>query len=155
MKALSLSQPWCWSIFDPIADKDIENRSWPPPFAMVGKRIAIHAAKSWDDKCVYKIMGDTVTPIGFFQRLGITHAPVRYDLYAASMIVGVATIGRVVTDVGTLSDRQSRWFFGEFGWVLTDRRKLQNPILCGGKQGLWTVDPIIEALIEGQLGETN
>lgn len=75
MKFLSLSQPWLWSITDleqaeidarklDLEPKRIENRSWPPPAADVGTRIALHAAKSWDDDAIRRSMkahGKTLT----------------------------------------------------------------------------------------------
>ena len=155
MRALSLSQPWCWALFDPIADKGIENRSWAPPISLIGQTIAIHAAKSWDDKCIYQIAGDVVTPYVFIERLGIAHAPRRYALYPSSAIVGVATIDRVVTKADTLPELQQRWFIGAFGWVIPDRKKLPTPIPCKGKQGLWTVPAELESQVREQLGMVN
>ncbi len=125
MRFLSLHRPWTWAIFDPIADKGIENRSWAPPIEMIGERFAIQAAKGWDDVAV-----------SMFIRLGITHFPARHDQYPSGVIVGVATLDRVITNDRTLSDHQKRWFFGEYGWVLTDRIALPSPVLCKGAQGL-------------------
>ena len=45
MKAISLWQPWATLIA--IKAKQIETRSWHPGEGMIGKRIAIHAAKRW------------------------------------------------------------------------------------------------------------
>lgn len=45
--ALSLSRPWCFAITD--CGKRIENRDWPIPKRWMGKRIALHVAKSWDE----------------------------------------------------------------------------------------------------------
>lgn len=168
MKALSLSQPWCWSIFDPIADKGIENRSWAPPIAMIGETFAIHAAKSWVAKPEYTCAAhgvkcpvyglELLSPFGYFIHLGID-APSRKETYDVSAITGVATLDRVVTDASTLRslnlEHQVRWLFGPYGWVLTNRRKLKRPIPCGGKQGLWTVPEPISREIEIQLGEVN
>ena len=44
MKAISLWQPWASLIA--IGAKSIETRSWPAPRALIGDRIAIHAAKT-------------------------------------------------------------------------------------------------------------
>lgn len=165
MKALSLSQPWCWSLFDPIADKDCENRSWPPPINLIGQMIAIHAAQSWDDKPLYRprgykengqvVIGEPRTPIGYLLSLGIDHMPGRHDLYAQGQIIGVAVIDRVVTDDKTLASKTKRWFFGPYGWLIPDRRKLATPLPCKGKQGLWTVPPPLEEQIHQQLGTVN
>lgn len=133
MRFLSLSRPWAWSIFDAVADKGIENRTWAPPLAMIGQSIAIQAAKSWD-----------VDALTLFLKNGVLNAPARYDQHPSGVIIGVATIYRVVTEARTLPPHQARWFFGPYGWVLTDRRKLATPVPCKGAQGLRTLDPAIE-----------
>lgn len=47
MRALSLWQPWASLIAE--GHKTIETRRWThPPEAIVGQRLAIHAAKRWD-----------------------------------------------------------------------------------------------------------
>lgn len=46
MKAISLWQPWASLIAAGI--KPFETRSWAPPEALIGQRIAIHAAKKID-----------------------------------------------------------------------------------------------------------
>jgi hypothetical protein len=43
MKAISVWQPWAWLIVH--GHKSIETRSWPAPDALIGQRIAIHAAQ--------------------------------------------------------------------------------------------------------------
>ncbi len=44
MKAISLTQPWATLVVS--GRKTIETRSWRPPEAAIGQRIAIHAAKA-------------------------------------------------------------------------------------------------------------
>ena len=146
MKAISLSQPWCWAIL--YADKHIENRSWQPPIGMIDQQICLHAAKSWDVE--RRTIGDHyVTPFGYLLALGFDSAPNRKDLYPASAIVGLATIDRIVTVADTLPDDQKRWFFGPFGWVLRDVRRLPTPIPCRGFQGLWHVpDDVLDQVTE-------
>lgn len=146
MRGLSLSQPWCWAILDPVARKWVENRTWAPPIAMIDQVIALHAAKSWDK---------AGTP--FLLRLGIEF-PARYDLYPSAAIVGTARIDRVVTDARTLPPEQARWYMGPttpdgrtvYGWVLADVRPLARPIPCRGLQGLWPVPPDVLADIDSQ-----
>lgn len=146
MRFLSLSRPWPWAIYDPVADKGIENRCWPPPISQIGQRIALHAAKSWDDRA-----------ITMWIELGLTGFPSRKDLYMSGVIVGVATIERVVTESRTLSPAQRRWFFEptpqdpNFGWVLGDRIKLRVPIPCRGAQGLRELPPDVNDAVMAQL----
>lgn len=37
MYAISVRQPWAWAVF--AAGKDVENRSWPVPAQIIGKRV--------------------------------------------------------------------------------------------------------------------
>lgn len=143
MKALSLLQPYPWAIFDEVADKNLENRFWPPPIEMIEQRIALHASKGFDDTALPMIWGFGLkTP----------------DMYTKSAIVGVATIDRVVTEARTLTPGQARWYMGPIrdgktvhGWILKDRQRLPRPIPWDGALGLWTVPPLIEGEILAQL----
>jgi hypothetical protein len=141
MRFLSLSRPWPWALFDFIADKGIENRSWAPPIDLIGHQIAIQSAQSWDDDAM-----------GYFLKLGLDHFPHRKDLYPSGVIAGVATIDRVVTSARTLG-AQARWFFGEYGWVLTHRIALPTPVPCKGAQGLRTLPPDIATAVALQLDQ--
>jgi hypothetical protein len=149
VKVLSLSNPWPWTIFDlpPPDAKNIENRSWMPPIADIGTRIAFHAAKSWDEAA-----------ISFLFRMGITTMPARKDMYPTGVIIGVVTIDRVVTESRTLRPDQRRWFFEtrddgkqNYGWLLVDVRRLTTPIPYRGAQGLRNLPPDVTAAIESQL----
>lgn len=140
MRVLSLSRPWPWAIFDPVARKHIENRSWPPPIAMIGKRIALQSAKSWDDDA-----------ISYFLELGLGHFPNRKDSHPHSVIQGVVTIDRVVTVDRTLAPDQRRWFFGPYGWVLAWVTPLPEPVPCKGAQGLRALPDDVSRLVQEQL----
>lgn len=146
MKVISLSQPWLWSIdtYIPppgsdVEAKRIENRSWSPPEADIGTRIALHAAKSWDP-----------SGISMFVRFGIDH-PQRRDLYISSAISSVATIAFVGTKPEHFAPEQVRWFFGEYGWGLVDVRRLPVPIPWRGAQGMRHLPAATVAQIEEQL----
>jgi hypothetical protein len=138
MRALSFSQPWLWAVL--YAGKHIENRTWAPPVEMIGKSIALHAAKSWD--------GDGIS---YLCNLGIEH-PGRRDLYPSSCIVGVATIDYVRTSAEGFPEDQRKWFFGPFGWYLSNIRILPVTVPATGKLGLWHVSeadlPAIHAQLE-------
>lgn len=146
MLFLSLSRPWTWAIFDTVANKGIENRSWPPPISAIGQRIGVHAAKSWDDDAIRMFIG-----------MGLTGFPNRKDLYPSGFIIGVATIDRVVTEARTLPPAQARWFFEptpedpNYGWILTDRTPLRSPVACAGEQGLRRMPLVVERLVLEQL----
>ncbi len=135
MRFLSLSNPWPWAIFDMkpqfdlggirLEPKRTENRNWPPPFTVIGKRIALQASKSWDEEAA-----------GFFLKLGIADAPARRDMYPTGVILGFATIAGMVTSSRPLAPVQAPWFMGRYGWVLEDVLKLPSPIKCKGVLGL-------------------
>jgi len=133
MKALSLKQHWLYAITD--LDKRIENRSWPPPAHIIGKRIALHASKTIDKNSkaeIFRISGLTVpddTPRG--------------------SIVGTAVIGGYHS-AGGWADR---WFFGDYGWILQDVTKLREPIPCKGALSLWQVPDDIEAVVLKHLAD--
>lgn len=46
MRALSLWQPWAFSVA--AGKKKIENRSWKPPITVIGETIALHASQTYD-----------------------------------------------------------------------------------------------------------
>jgi hypothetical protein len=99
MKALSILQPWAWLIVQ--GHKDIENRNWRTTFR---GRFIVHAGKKWGREQ----RDDLARVRAQFPHLIIPDA---FDLGG---IVGAATI----TDCVTRSE--SRWFFGEYGFVLQD-----------------------------------
>ena len=103
MKALSIQQPWADRIL--FEGKDIENRSWPLPSWMKGKRIYLHAGKRTDGP--YTLENPN--------RLGA--------------IVGAVTI------VEGVSRSSSPWFFGPYGFVLSKPVAYNDPIPCKGSLG--------------------
>jgi hypothetical protein len=118
MKAISVRQPWAWLIVNGY--KDIENRSWPTH--QRGK-VLIHAAKSMTRKeyneCRMhsELCGVMIPPFENLQRGGI---------------VGEATISDCV------ATSSSPWFFGKYGFVLTEQKPL--PFLAlKGQLGFFSV----------------
>jgi hypothetical protein len=146
VRFLSLSRPWPWSFvaesIPPEERKLVENRSWMPPVSQIGQRIALHAAKSWDDDA-----------FGFFLRLGYQDMPARKDLHPSGVVFGVVTIDRVVTDARTVLPAQQRWFFGPCGWILSDLIILRDPVACRGAQGLRELPPDADAAVHWQISE--
>lgn len=144
MRVLSLSRPWPYAFVTdelPVAARKlVENRSWMPPIGQIGQRIALHAAKSWDDDA-----------IAFFLHLGLRNFPGRKDLHPSGVVFAVATLDRVVTEARTLPPEQQRWFFGPCGWVLSDVVALAVPVPCRGAQGLRTLEPGVEVTVLAQL----
>jgi len=96
MKALSIRQPWAWLILH--AGKDIENRGWPTSFR---GRFLIHASKGMT-RAEYEL----AIKLPYFSEL------------ERGGIVGEAEIVDCVTDSDSL------WFSGIFGFVLRNAKPL-------------------------------
>ena len=116
--ALSIRQPWAWLIVEGY--KDIENRSWPTRFR--GKFL-VHAGKRFDSEgyeWVRKKFRIAMPEPNEFERGGI---------------VGVAEI------VDCVTKHRSRWFAGEYGFVLRNARPLRFiPML--GKLGFFSIEKV-------------
>lgn len=151
LRALSLSQPWAWVMTMPSNGdrKDVENRTWPCPPTMLGKRFAIHAAKSWDDDGAVHI-----------HEAGLRFPP--QATIARGAIVALATIDHQVIattppqgsqhrHASTLPASQRRWFFGPYGFVFRDLAVLAKPVPCRGMQGFWAVPDEVTEEVLGHL----
>src|SRR3990167_9867766 len=122
MKALSLWRPWSWAVLH--ADKRVENRSWVPPYALLGTWVAIHAAQRWDSGGFQDMRAGEFGPLA---RCVPDEIP--------TGIVGAARITNVMLAMYV----HSVWAFGPWCWRLDDVVVLPKPIPCKGRQGLWDV----------------
>ena len=121
MKAISVRQPWAWLIIH--AGKDIENRSWHTNYR---GRVLIHASKGMtkdefeDGRDYAEHLGFSLPSFGELERGGI--------------------VGSVeLVDCVTESD--SPWFFGRFGFVLRNPQPLPFRE-CPGKLGFFDVPEV-------------
>lgn len=106
MRALSIRQPWAWLILH--AGKDIENRDWSTSYR---GPILIHASKGMTiDE--YEDAAD----FAFFH-CGVESMEQREALPRGG-IVGIADI------VDCVTESESPWFVGRFGFVLRNARPL-------------------------------
>jgi hypothetical protein len=121
MKALSIRQPYAWLIVN--GHKDIENRDWATNFH---GRVLIHAGLTYP-KRDYR---DDAEAYG--ERFG--SYPERDTMLGG--IVGVATI------TGCVTASDSEWFFGPYGFTLTDAKPLPF-VPCKGKLGFFNVDAAV------------
>lgn len=115
--ALSIRQPWAWSILH--AGKDIENRSWRTRFR---GPIALHAAKGLT-KAEFEDCLATVHAISETQPFPPgTSMPALAELPRGG-IVGVCDI------VDCVNQSESPWFFGEdsgaYGFLLANPRPVE------------------------------
>lgn len=110
MRALTVRQPWASLIAS--GAKRIENRTWRPPAALMGQRIAIHAGAGWDKR-------------------GEGFTPARKGELPQSRVVCTAVIDRVVE----ASD--DPFWIGPLGWVLRDVQPVDDATPTRGSLGLW------------------
>lgn len=113
MRALTVKQPWASLIASGV--KRIENRSWRPPAALVGQRIAIHAGAGWDKR-------------------GERHTTARRGELPQGRVVCTAIIDRVVE----ASD--DPFWIGPLGWVLRDVRPVNDAPSVRGGLSLWRLN---------------
>jgi hypothetical protein len=144
MHALSLSQPWAWCVVH--GPKRVENRSAPSIASvartLIGQRIAIHAAKSWDNTAAPRM-----------RDAGLV-VPMQVALPAGALI-GVATIGDVCGIAGITDPEQKIWAFGPFCIVLTDVRAIEHKVPCRGLPYFWPLPYDLEQRVLAQLEEVS
>jgi len=140
MKALSGTQPWFWSILH--AGKDIENRSWPTTFRGT---VALHTSKGMT-KAQYQEARI------FIEKLCPGAVVPREAELVRGAIVGVVEIVGCLRKLPLISEKDSPWFFGDYGFILENPRTLPEPIPCKGALGFWQVPMGIEMQIKEQLG---
>ncbi len=130
--ALTLWQPMCAAVI--YGSKKIENRPWPPPKWVLGKRIWIHAGLQWSDE--HAVICRRNDPTFPYDR----------DELLRGVILGSA---RVVDAFHRTTLRQDilddPWWMGPWGWLLDDIEELRCPIECRGAQKLWQPPPHIQA----------
>lgn len=153
MKALTLHAPWAWAIC--YLGKDIENRTWKPPAAMIGQRSAIHAGSPsmWKFRKWWEVY-NTLKRKQPHPKIWRSYEQIfkcTDEEYAANRdsfwFAIVATA--VISEVREPQSADDGWHVaGQYGWVLTDVQVLHEPVKCKGALGLWTVPADIETKME-------
>ena len=158
MYTITLWQPWASLIADGV--KQYETRSWKPPWNLIGKRIAIHAAKrkiteqefyvdlegkvrwemyfryglKWNKEIPYGAIVATAELVGFFQIEG-------YADKTQSQVVGLWEDRHVIGQRETINtDPFGDYSPGRYAWWLQSVIKLEAPVPAQGKQGIWKCD---------------
>lgn len=132
MKALSVQQPWAWCIVNGY--KPVENRSRNTKHR---GPLAIHAGKGFDH-AGWQWIKDNMPGIAW-------KMPLRPEAFERGGIVGLVIIDHVVqaTDLRSLvtmiSGAAVRWFFGPYGYVMTNARNIPF-IPCRGMLGFFNVE---------------
>jgi hypothetical protein len=128
MKAISIKQLWAHAILH--LGKDIENRDWKTNFRGT---VAIHASGSLF-KQQYEESAYMIYEIADYQ----TKLP-SFNNVVLGAILGTVEI------VDCVRESDSDWFFGGYGFVLKNPRRLIKPIYCKGALSFWNVPTEIEA----------
>lgn len=151
LDALSISQPWAWLIVAAAAAparKRVENRQWgaaqvAQARARIGRRIAIHAAKSYDPAAAAGLAAHGIV------------VPARGALDAGA-VVGVATLDRVLTLAEALGDAdladQALYINGPVCLVFRDAVELALPVPARGFLGFWPMPDDVVAAVAAELG---
>ena len=131
MKALSIRAPWWWFIL--YAGKDIENRDWQTNYRGT---VYLHASKWWSKSAV---IDDARSAIDCYEKsslFSMAHtAQIKWDTMKGlgGCIVGTVDI------IDCVSQSDSPWFFGKYGFVLANPVALREPIPCKGALGFFEV----------------
>jgi hypothetical protein len=108
MRALSIRQPWAWLIVNGY--KDIENRVWSTRYA---GSLLIHASKGMT-RAEYDEVADMLANEQPFMDMGIQLPDPNF--IERGGIVGMAHCN------GSVDAAASPWFFGPYGFVLSQQR---------------------------------
>lgn len=150
---LTVWNPWAELIARGL--KTVENRSWPPYEWMLGRYLAIHASRAYDDEgaafmrrmhgrfavdpplpaeCKLGVLA-VVRLVGWVQRSPEPDQRPR----VVRMLDGHA-FGAELDQHGHSVDW--RWFNGEYGWVLRDVVRF-DPVAAIGRQKLWKLSSTV------------
>lgn len=160
MKAISLHQPWASLIM--LGAKRVETRSWQPPAALIGERIAIHAAKRIDECVLEPPFSDLIrdpardAPVGVL--LGSVLLEGAWQLERSGDVMLVtheyhrtnpheSKATPVYDDVGIAAELVFGDFtIGRWAWGLSEVRKLNEPVPFSGGQRFFEVN--VEELLK-------
>lgn len=121
-----------------------ETRSWPMPARLVGKPVAIHAAKrdtpDERDFWTYVVMGDRRELYGHaFAAIGIE----KYADLPRGTIIGTAIFASSISTnrMDAVSEMEAEW--GNFSadrwaWPVIETTHFAQPVPCIGRQGFFS-----------------
>lgn len=119
--ALTVRQPWAWAIFH---GKDVENRSWPTRYRGL---VAIHAAAGMTRP-------EYAEAAALIRQYADAPLPAFDDLVRGA-VLGTARL------IDCVTDSPSPWFFGDYGFCLTDAVLFDQPLPARGALGFWPWTP--------------
>ena len=143
--ALTLHQPWATLIA--LGIKTIETRSWPPPRAVIGRRLAIHAGRTIDPNPGSAVLAALRAHYGQGWPGAIPKGAVVacVTVKAARQVAGAdARRPRYVrTKEGPVLpvDPYGDFSVGRWLWLLDDVAPLEPPAPASGRQRIWYWTP--------------
>lgn len=152
MKAISLHQPWASLIM--CGAKRVETRSWRPPEALIGQRIAIHAAKRIDDCVLDHPFSDYIAdpvrdaPQGVVLGSVVIEGAWHMDHPADAKMIAheyhrldVPRKGAPVWDEEATAHELAFGDFtvGRWAWGLAEVRQLDKPLPLRGRQRVFDI----------------
>jgi hypothetical protein len=132
---LSICQPW--TLLAVLGFKDVENRTWPCPSKVIGRKILLHASKSERKTDIHAghERAKRILPKSVF------HSFLHKDRPRGG-IVGMVTV------VGCVRNSASPWADpGAWHWLFSDARSLPF-IPCPGRLKLFTLEPQTQQKLE-------
>jgi hypothetical protein len=148
MKAISLWQPYASAMA--IGAKRYETRHWSAPKSIIGRRIAIHAAKATrprdrnskvvDLKASFEdILDECFESRAIFETcldLSFDHLP-----FGCVVCTGVLKACHRVEglQISAIERRWGNYLPGRFAWEFTDMVKLAAPVPFIGRQGVFEI----------------
>ena len=158
MKALTIQQPWAAAIA--YLGKNVENRDWPCPVALIGQDVAIHASAALPSRSGREMAWAMLANMAGADAIAASHLKTWDDLKGGcGHVLAVATIAGCYSSNGRFNDERpacpiddSPWFFGEYGFHLTNVRPLAGQVgPVKGQLGFWNLPDDIAAEIRDQL----
>ena len=164
MKAITLHPEWCFCICR--LDKIVENRTWKPPEALLGQRIAIHAGKNIGGCTSYtgRLAGlhtmvseakvnhwgvDHLGGYSYYFTKGTTGVVGGLEGIQTSAVVATAILAECSKDFYNLGMGLLGWQADDqYHWLLEDVRVLPQPIPAKGRLGFWEVPGELEERID-------
>jgi hypothetical protein len=129
-RVLSIRQPWASAIA--IGRKKVENRNWSTSYR---GDVYIHASLTLDRQAIDWLRREV--------RLEAPADPPVGAVIAVAELVDVVTRKRAA--------RFGKWFFGPYGFVLQNVRRLRRPVRTLGKLGLFRPSSALKRNVGRQL----
>lgn len=129
MRILTVRGGWAWAMFH--AGKDIENRSRPTKYR---GPLLIHCAQSWTLK--EREFADNWVDMSAVQNK-LRMPDGKYVRFPDNKDLPFGAIIGVVDLVNCVSESDSPWYMGQYGYVLENPRIIINPVEIKGQLGIY------------------